>query len=301
MVDLNALAIYARVAEALSFSDAARRLGVPVSTVSRKVADLEDALGVQLIERTTRKLRLTDIGREVLLEAQRGAEVREAVEAIVADCRAKVSGRIALTAPPSVADSLLAPLLSGFQTAYPDVAVQVLVTDRFVDHIAEGIDVALRVGDLKDSALVAKPLLTYRRRLVANPKYLKQFGALRRPADLRDHRLLAFAVSGFASRWTLSKGEKSETIEFRPVLAMNDYAGLAEAAAGGAGISDLPPIVRPQLLKSGRLVEVLQDWRLKAETLSIVRVGARHVPNALRAFMDFAAAGAKKMFPELPA
>ena len=298
--DLNALVIYARVADALSFSEAARRLDMPISTVSRKVADLEDSLGVQLIERSTRKLRLTDIGLEVLNEAQRSVETAEAIEAIVSNRLADVRGRISLSAPPSIADCLLAPLLSAFQSTYPLVSVQVMVTERFVDHIAEGVDLALRVGELKDSGLVAKTLLKYRRQLVVSPEYLARHDLIQRPQDLLGHRVLAFGTSVAGHRWSFARGDETEIVDVRPVLAMNDYAGLAQAVAEGAGIGDLPPIVRPDLMASGKIIELMPDWRLETETLSLVRLGNRHVPRALRIFVDFATARAQKMFAHLP-
>lgn len=298
--DLNALAIYARVAEALSFSEAARRLDMPISTVSRKVADLEDSLGVRLIERSTRQLRLTDIGREVLYEAQRGVETAETIDAIVSNRLAEVRGRISLSVPPSIADSLLAPILSAFQSTYPLVSVQVMVTQRFVDHIAEGIDLALRVGELKDSALVAKPLLRYRRQLVASPDYLARHDPPRHPQDLLDHRVLVFGTSVAGHRWSFVRGNDTEIVDVKPVLAMNDYAGLAQSLADGSGIGDLPPIVRPDLMSSGKLVELMPGWKLGTETLSLVRLGNRHVPKALRVFLDFATTRAKQLFPRLP-
>ncbi|MDX1506854.1 MAG: LysR family transcriptional regulator [Woeseiaceae bacterium] len=299
--DLNALAIYARVAEALSFSEAARRLEMPISTVSRKVADLEESLGVRLIERSTRKLRLTDIGREVLYEAHRGVESAEAIDAIVSNRLAEVSGRISLSAPPSIADSLLAQILSAFQATYPLVSIQVLVTQRFVDHIAEGVDLALRVGELKDSALIATPLLKYRRQLVASPSYLGRYESPMHPQDLLSHRVLAFGTSVTTHQWSFSHANETETVNVEPVLAMNDYAGLAVALAHGAGIGDLPPIVRPDLMASGKLIELMPHWRLKTESLSLVRLGNRHVPKALRAFIDFATTRARQVFAHLPA
>jgi DNA-binding transcriptional LysR family regulator len=298
--DLNALTVYARVAEALSFSAAAKRLGMPISTVSRKVAELEDALGAQLIERSTRKLRLTDIGLEVLYEAQRSVETAEAIDAIVSNRLAEVRGRVSISAPPSIADSLLAPLLSAFLSTYPRVSAQVMVTERFVDHIAEGVDLALRVGDLKDSALVATPLLKYRRQLVASPEYLARHDPPEHPRDLPGHRVLAFGTSAAEHRWSFTRGGKTAIVNVKPVLVMNDYAGLAQALADGTGIGDLPPIVRPVLVSSGRLVELVPDWKLPTETLSMVRLGNRHVPRALRAFIEFATVRTRQMFPDLP-
>ena len=298
--DLNALAIYARVAEALSFSEAARRLDMPISTVSRKVADLEDSLGVQLIERSTRKLRLTDIGVDVLYEAQRSVETAEAIDAMVSNRLAEVQGRISISAPPSISDSLLAPILSAFQSTYPRVSVLVMVTQRFVDHLTEGIDLAIRVGELKDSALVATPLLKYRRQLVASPEYLARHDPIQTPQDLLGHRVLAFGTSLVGHRWSFLRGGETEIVEVKPVLAINDYAGLAQSLADGTGVGDLPPVVRPDLMSSGILVEVMPDWKLPSETLSMVRLGYRHVPKALRVFIDFATTRVRQVFTDLP-
>lgn len=300
MTDLNALVVFARVAETQSFSAAARRLKMPISTVSRKVADLEDALGVRLLERSTRRLRLTDVGAEVLREAQRGAEVSDAVESIVSNQRSEVKGLLRLSAPPSIADSLLAPILNEFQASYPGIRVQVLVTDRFVDHIAEGVDLVFRVGELKDSSLVAKPILAYRRRLVASPNYLARHGQPDKPTDVLDHRLLAFSFLANEHCWTFSNGAEKQIVRFQPALAMNDYAGLAESLASGGGIGDLPPIVRPDLINSGKLVEVMPAWRLQIEPLSIVHLGNRHIPRPLRLFKEFADQMAPALFPDLP-
>ena len=173
MADLNSLALFAKVVEAGSFSEAARRLKMPISTVSRRIAELEDQLGVRLLERSTRNLRLTELGAEVLEHAVRSAELNEAVESVVSNRLSDVSGTLKLSAPPSVSDTLLTPLVTAFQASYPNVRVQILVTERLVDLIAEGVDLAFRLGALKDSCLVARRVLTYRHQLVASPSYLE--------------------------------------------------------------------------------------------------------------------------------
>lgn len=301
MADLNALIVFAKVVEAQSFSAAARRLNMPLSTVSRKIAGLEDELGVRLLERSTRRLRLTDAGAEVLGEAQRGAEVSEAIDGIVSNQRLDVTGELRLSAPPSIADILLAPIINAFQASFPGVRVHVLVTDRYVDHIAEGVDLAFRVGDLKESTLVARRILTYRHRLVACPFYLAQRPPPKTPAELAGHRLLTFSFPASEHSWTLRKRAASETVRFQPALAMNDYAGLAESLASGAGIGELPPIVRPDLFRAGKLVEVMPDWRLPSVSLSMVHLGNRHMPRPVRLFIDLANQMAPAIFPDLPA
>src|SRR6202047_3789140 len=194
MTDLNSLMIFAKVVEAKGFSEAARRLKMPTSTVSRRVADLENQLGVRLLERSTRSLRLTDVGSEVLEHAQHTAELSETIDNIASNHLSHVSGTLRLSAPPSTSDSLLAPLVGAFQASYPDVRVQIFITDRIVDQIAEGVDLAFRVGEqLKDSSLVGRRILTYRHQLVASPTYLSRCNRPQKPQDLPEHRLLAFS------------------------------------------------------------------------------------------------------------
>ena len=302
MVDLNSLAIFAKVAETRSFSEAARRLKMPISTVSRRVAELEDQLGVGLLERSTRNLRLTDVGAEVFEHAQRSAEISEAVGSIVSNQSATVSGILRLSAPPSISDTLLVPLVSGFQASYPDARVQILVTDRFVDHIAEGVDLVFRLGALKDSSLVARKLLTYRHQLVASPAYIERVKLPETPQDLLEHRLLGFSFWRPENRWTfVDKNGVEETVSFLPFLVMNDYAGLASVLLAGVGIGDLPPLVQPDLIRKGRLIEIMPRWRFRTFDLSMVHPGNRHISRPVRVFKEFAAQMARTLFPTLPA
>ncbi len=221
---------------------------------------------------------------------------------IVSDHRATVAGTLRLSTPPSLSDTLVAPLVGAFQAAHPAVRVQVFVTERFVDHIAEGIDLAIRIGKLKDSTLVARRLLTYRHQLVASPAYLAERGAPATPPELLNHRLLAFSRWKAENTWIFARadGADRQTLKFRPALAMNDYAGLAAALAEGAGIGDLPPLVQPDLLRGGRLVEVMPRWHFRTVDLSLVHPGNRYVPRPVRAFMDHATLMAPALFPTLP-
>ena len=302
MTDLNSLLIFAQVVEANSFSEAARRLKMPTSTVSRRVAELEEELGVRLIERSTRSLRLTDVGTEVLEHAQRTAEVSEAVSNIASNHLSKVSGTLRIAAPPSISDSLLAPLVGAFQASYPAVRAQISVTERIVDQIAEGVDLAFRVGELEDSSLVARRLLTYRHQVVASPAYLEKFKPPKTPKDLLGHQLLAFSFWRPESTWkfTHANGNDKETLTFQPYLSINEYSGLATALLAGTGIGELPPIVQPELLRDGRLVEVMPQWHLPIFHLSLCHLGNRYVPRPVRVFKEFAVQTAASMFPILP-
>jgi DNA-binding transcriptional LysR family regulator len=302
MTDLNSLMIFARVVEANSFSEAARRLDMPISTVSRRVAELEAQLGVRLLERSTRKLRLTEIGSELLEHAQRSAELGEAVGDIVSNRRSSVSGVLRLSAPPSLSESLLVPLINAFQMSYPNVCIEVSVTDRYVDHIVEGVDLVFRFGALRDSALIARRILSYRHQLVSSPAYLKKYRPPKTPQDLLGHRLLTFAHWKPRNKWTFAhvNGKEKETLTFQPHLAMNDYIGLAHALVRGAGIGDLPPLVRPDLLSEGKLVEVMPQWHFRTFNLSLVHLGNKYLARQVHLFKDFAAQMAPKLFRSLP-
>ena len=300
MADLNALLVFAKVVEAASFSEAARRLDMPISTVSRKVAELENQLGVKLLERSTRSLRLTDIGNAILEQAQKSAEINDAVISVVSNQLSEVKGTLRLSSPPSIADSFLTPLVTAFQASYPMVKIHILVTDREVDHISEGIDLAFRVGSLVDSNLVARKILRYRHQLVASPDYLENVNAPTKPDDLHNHKLLAFSFWSDKNEWIFNKNNTKEAVSFNPYLAMNDYSGLAKALVSGTGIGELPPIVLPELLKKGELVEVMPSWHFEAVDLSIVYLGTRHLTKALRLFKEFTIQVAPTMFSELP-
>jgi len=302
MSDLNSLIIFAHVVDANGFAKAARRLKIPTSTVSRRFAELEQALGVRLIARSTRSLRLTDVGSEVLEYARRGAEISEAIDNIASNHLSKVTGNLRLAAPPSISDSLLAPIVVAFQQEYPDVYIQVFITERIVDQIAEGVDIAFRVGELEDSSLVAQRILTYRHQLVASPEYLGRNKMPKTPQDLLIHRLLAFSFWKPENTWRFihSNGNDEQCITFKPYLAINEYDGLAAALLSGSGIGDLPPIVQPALLQSGRLVEIMPKWHFRTFHLSLCHLGNRFIPRPVRVFKEFAAKMAPGLFPKLP-
>src|ERR1700747_474784 len=225
MSDLNSLIIFAHVVDANGFSKAARRLKMPTSTVSRRIAELEQALGVRLIERSTRSLRLTDVGSEVLEYAHRGAEISEAIENIASNHLSQVSGNLRLAIPPSISDSLLAPIVVAFQKEFPDVHIQVFITERIVDQIAEGVDLAFRVGELEDSSPIAPRTLTHRHQLVASPQYLEKHKPPRTPQDLPAHKLLAFSFWRPENTWKFvhANGKEKASITFKPYLAINEY------------------------------------------------------------------------------
>jgi DNA-binding transcriptional LysR family regulator len=287
MIDKNAMALFVQVVENSSFSRAARREGVPVSTVSRKIMDLERALDVRLLERSTRKLRLTEIGQDYYERCRRGVEEFDAANLLISAQQKEVSGRLRISVPPSLSDTIIVPLVEAFQKEYPKVIVQCLVTDRHVDHLSDGVDLSLRVGELADSSLVTRRLLRYRSVLVASPDYLEKAGAPKHPTELLLHSLVAFSRWDTTVRWELEKGGEIEKVEVQPKLAINDYAGIQRAVTDGFGISEIPSIVCGMALQDGRLVEVMSDWQFAATTIAAIYPSNRNLSRVVRLFRDF--------------
>ena len=286
--DMNSLVLFAHVVQTNSFSRAARLLRMPISTVSRRVSELEKQLGVRLIERSTRSLRVTDVGSEVFEQAQRSSRIHDAVTNIASNHLTCVAGTIRISLSPMLTDCFLTPVVSRFHRQYPDVRVQILVTDRIVNQIDEGVDLAFRVGPLEDSSLVVRHLLSFRHRLVASPDYLNTHDMPRRPEGLRRHRLIDFSLPTSQNTWSFSRisnGQK-ESIDFEPHLAINDYSQIAALLATGAGIGELPPMVHPELLRERRLVEVMPQWRCQPVEISIVHLGSRYESRAVRIFKE---------------
>lgn len=300
MSDLNALLIYAKVVDAGSFSKASKIMGMPISTVSRKIAELENELGVRLLVRSTRRMRLTDIGQEVLEQARRSSEVNDTIEELVKSRNSRIQGNLRLTASPGVSECIIPPLLREFQPLYPDIRVNILIADRRVDLIAEGADLAFRLGPLADSTLVAKKILHYRHLLVASPQYIEKFGAPKTPEDLLEHRYAAFAFGSRESSRKFTKGNSEKTITFDPHLAMNGYPGLGKAIAAGLGVGDITPFAAAYHLEKNEIVEVMTDWKLPPVDMYLVHIGNRHVPKHVRIFMDFATKRIPEIYPDLP-
>jgi len=287
MIDRNAMALYVKVVENNSFSRAAEREGIPVSTISRKISELEKALDVRLLERSTRRLRMTEIGQDYYERCRRGLEEFETANLMVKDQQAQVSGRLRLSVPPSISDVLVIPLIEDFQALYPNAIVNCLVTDRHVNHIEDGIDISLRVGDLKDSSLVARRLLRYRSVLVASPGYLQRAGAPSHPNELPLHALVAFSRWDRAVTWQMGNNGETHKVTVQPRIAINDYAGVQSAVINGLGISELPSIICGPALQDGRLVEIMPEWQFSPVTLSAVYPSNRNLSRLVRLFKDF--------------
>jgi len=274
--------IFTRVVECHSFTLAAAGLGMQKSTVSRRIALLEERLGVRLLNRTTRKLRLTEVGsayyercRQIMLDF---AEAEQAVMQL----QQAPSGLLRITAPIEFGQLLLGRVLGEFMRQYPQISAEVELTSRDVDPLEEGVDIAIQVGQPRDSTLIARKLFESRRRLCASPAYLAQHGTPRTVQELAGHRAIHLPVDS-PRHWPLL----GENIACQRVLACNNITLAREAALAGAGIVALPVMISEAAVQDGELIELLPEARLSTGELYAVYPSRRFQAMKVKAFLDF--------------
>ena len=288
----NDLLVFARVVDEGSFSRAAERLGLPKSTVSRRVAALEAQLGERLLLRTTRKLTITDFGSVVLDHAHHVVDEVEATASLAQNRQVEPSGRLRVTMPGDIANVILTPLLARFALEHPAVTLQVDLSARFVDLIGENVDVAIRMGPLRDDAsLAARQIAVFTVSLYAAPAYLAVHGTPDEPEGLMEHDALCIlARNGEPMPWVLSRGaEQWEGVPPGRVTA-NSPELLMRMAVAGVGITVVNDHFALPYLQRGELVQVLPDWRLPTVSAWAVFPGRRLMPARTRVFLDALAA-----------
>ncbi len=287
--DLNAAFVLVRVVQEGSFRSAARALGMPKTTVSRKVAELEEQLGVQLLQRTTRTLALTDAGAAFVEEAEGAIARLEAAEAAVTELQREPRGKLRVTTTVPLGQAFLAPIVVEFLEAYPSVEVMLHLTDRPVDLVAERFDVALRTGALADSTLMARLVVSGGFRVVASATYLAEHGTPKTPSELTGHSCVRFTKLGSAVRttWPFGKGKRAVEVPVSGRFVSDDFVSLRTAAERGLGIARLPAIIVHESLREGRLVSLLDAHAAPSTPMHLVYVGGRHLPSRTRAFIDF--------------
>lgn len=287
---LAALEAFVKVAETQSFSEAARRLRASKSVVSRQIAALEAELGARLFQRTTRSMTLTEAGRGYFERASRILADLEDANLSVTQLQATPRGQLRVNAPMSFGLLHLAPAMPDFLARYPEVDVALTMNDRFVDLIDEGFDLAVRVGKLEDSSLVARKLAPVRRTVCASPDYLKARGTPQTPDDLTHHDCLCYSNLSMAHEWRFvtEKGEPWP-VEVKGRLNVNNGDALKIAALRGLGFVNLPSFIVGSELQAGTLVTVLDTYIPQDAILSAVYPHSRHLSPKVRAFVDFLA------------
>lgn len=288
MIYPNDLLIFAHVAELGSFSRAAERLGLPKSSVSRRLAALEQRLCERLLLRTTRRQTLTEFGQLLLEHARQVAAEVDAVAALTEHRQSAPSGRLRVSMPSDFANLLLADALAGFVATYPGIHLELDLSPRRVDLLGEGFDVAIRVGDLPDDAmLAARRLSELSTGLYASPGYLAEAGQPESPEDLARHNAVGLlGVNGEPVRWRLDNGELRWEGPAPARMTANSPELLIHMARAGAGIAAVPDAFALSDVRKGLLQRLLSDWCLPSETVSAVFPGRKLMPVKTRAFID---------------
>lgn len=288
--DLNLLAIFARVVEAGSFSEAARRMETSRSAVSKGVAKLEKSLGARLLNRTTRHLSLTDIGRAVAAHCGRMLEEADQVEQVVGSLTAEPRGILRVSASVAFGTLHVAPALADFLAAHPELTMELTITDRLVDLAEEGYDMAIRVTNEPPLPLVARKLAPVRRKLCGTPEYFARRGVPQTPADLVRHNCLDYTRSGEQGQWRFIGPQGEISVPVTGPLHVDDDEALSQAVLGGLGLGLLPTFIIGKDLQAGRLQAALSEYIPVERHVYALYLPTRHLPSKVRAFIDFLAA-----------
>lgn len=287
-IEPNDLVLFARIVESGSFSKAAARVNQPKSTVSRRIAQLEAGLGERLLQRTTRRLVVTEFGASLLEHARKVAEEVDAVDALAQHRQAEPSGKLRISLPGDFANLGLVEVISRFIGRYPAVSLELDLSPRRVDLVAEGFDIAIRMGDLpEDSSLNARRVAFERFGLYAAPSYIARSGLPEHPDDLLDHDLLCLlGRTGGAHPWVLTRGKVRWERALPARMTANSPDLLARIACSGAGIAGSSGLFAEPYVRKGELVRVLPEWELPPMTGWAVFPGRRLMPAKVRVFLD---------------
>lgn len=279
--------VFVAAVDAGNFSAAARLLGLSPSAVSKQIGRLESRLGARLLNRSTRRISLTDVGREFYDRSRSILADIDDAERAVASASDQPRGRLRITASISFGQRQIVPMVPEFVSRFPDVRVDVMFSDRVIDMVDEGIDVAVRVSAPVDSALIARQLVPDRRVVCASPEYLRRHGTPQTPEDLAAHNALIYSTV-YSDTWRFDGPSGPAAVRVSSNFAANSGEAIRDLALGGLGIARLATFLVGPDIKAGRLVEVLPDWRDPQENIiHAVYPSRRLVPPSTRAFVDF--------------
>ena len=287
MQDLAAMAIFAQVIESKSFSAAADEVGLSKSAISKQISRLEENLGVRLINRTTRRLSLTDAGRRFYIHCARLVAEAQEAERAVTSLQQEPKGDLRINAPMSFANLHLAPLIPEFLARYPKLTLDLDLTDRYVDPWQEGYDLSIRIGRLEDSSLIARRIAPFRRVICAAPDYIARHGQPRHPRDLSQHNCLQYAYLATRQEWRFRNETGVVSVKVEGNFRANNGEALLAAAVGGLGIVLAPTFMAAQALVTGRLVPILTDWQQEEAAIYALYPHRRSLSAKVRVFIEF--------------
>nr|WP_211163190.1 LysR family transcriptional regulator [Aromatoleum diolicum] len=282
--------VFAQVVKAKSFSDAAKRLGVSKSLVSKSVSRLETKLGVRLLQRSTRRLSLTEVGEAYFEHCDRILDELALADSTISRLHMEPRGKLKISASVAFGTLHIAPALADFMAQYPDISVDMTISDRIVDLVDEGYDIALRITTEPALNLVARRLAPIRRKICASPRYLAKHGIPLTPDDLIRHNCLDYTYLNTQGFWHLKGPDGDASIPVSGTLRINDDEALSQAVLGGLGLALLPTFIVGKDLQAGGLVEVLPGYGPVERFLHAVHLPDRHLPLKVRAFIEFLSA-----------
>lgn len=285
---LEAISAFVAVVEAGGFSAAARNLRIPLATVSRRVSELESHLSVQLLTRTTRSVSLTETGHQYFETARRLLEELAEADRLASGEYAAPRGALSIAAPVGLGRLYLAPIITEFLKAYPEVDVTLQLGDQVINLANEGIDIALRVGDLPDSSLKAIGLGEIRRVVCASAAYLRRSKPAGKPDDLRHHACVTFTGLESEREWSFRVGKSMKRVPVHSRLSANVADAAADSAAAGLGVTRLLCYQALPWIKAGKLKLILREYEPLPAPVNFVFQSGRSIPQKLRAFIDFA-------------
>lgn len=285
---LTSMAVFVKVTDLGSFTAAADTLGMSAQMVAKHVVFLEDRLGAVLLNRTTRRQNLTDVGRAFYERCKLLLAEAEAVESLARDMQSHPSGVLRVNAPVTFGAFTLAAVVTRYLARHPEVEIDLTLNDRIIDPVEDGFDIVVRVGELTDSELVAHPLAPYRLIACAAPAYLQRRGMPRTPADLAAHDCLAHvhAASTLTCRWQFSRRGQTEEVPARGRIRSNDWKALLHAALEGYGVALGPESILAAEIAAGRLVHVLPDYEGPARPMHVLYPAARRPTAKVRSFVE---------------
>ena len=286
MADLNDIAVFVKVAQFMSFSRAARALGMPVSTVSRKVASLENQLGVTLMQRTTRKLSLTAQGRAYYNQCSEPLSNLFDAESALTQTQKKPEGLLKISVPVIMGQKPFYEFISALLKKYPRVHVDLFITNLFVDLVADNIDVAIRFGELRDSTIIAKRIGRSVRYLVASPDYLKGRTAPAKPEDLTNHQCVLLNGRNNEAEWHLVNDRKSVKLHVSGPVSSRDFQSVSAFTYRGHGIGLLPSNYCEEEIRRRNLVRILPEWSSPEIFVHVIYPTRRFIPSKLQVFLD---------------
>jgi DNA-binding transcriptional LysR family regulator len=285
---LTEMEAFATVVDQGGFTDAAKKLGISKSAVSKHVSALEARLGARLLNRTTRRVSPTEIGLAYYDRARRVLNDAGEADALVTSMQSAPSGLLRISVATDFGVNLLSPILGEFLREFPEITVNMVLNNRYVELISEGFDMAIRVGELEDSSLRARKLTETTKRLIASPAYLEKYGRPQRIDDLNDQKLLHYANNAASAVWKLTapSGEKRQ-VRTAGWLTVNDGQSLLNAAISGLGIAYLPSFLYCDALKAGLVEEAMPDLPVEVLGIYAVYPPGRFTQPKVRAFIDF--------------